>query len=80
MDKDKRIKLEKKFKEDPKFRVVIATSTLAWGCNLPARRVIILGVHRGLTLVDNFDIWQEVGRAGRPNMIRLVMRIFYCRL
>lgn len=62
----KRRELEDKFKNDPSFRVVVATSTLAWGLNLPARRVIITGVHRGLTIVENYDIWQEVGRAGRP--------------
>lgn len=62
----KRRELEDRFKNDPKFRVVVATSTLAWGLNLPARRVIITGVHRGLTPVENYDIWQEVGRAGRP--------------
>jgi helicase len=63
---DKRIKLEKKFKEDKNFRVVVATSTLAWGCNLPARRVVILGIHRGLQEVENYDIQQMIGRAGRP--------------
>ena len=62
----KRRALEDSFKNDPNFRVVVATSTLAWGLNLPARRVIVTGVHRGLTLVENYDIWQEVGRAGRP--------------
>jgi replicative superfamily II helicase len=65
LDKDKRLELQKKFKTDPKFRCIVATSTLAWGLNLPARRVIILGVHRGLNEVDNFDIQQMVGRAGR---------------
>lgn len=39
---------------------------LSHNCNFPARRVIILGVHRGLQLVDTWDIWQEAGRAGRP--------------
>lgn len=62
----KRRELEDRFKNDPSFRVVVATSTLAWGLNLPARRVIVTGVHRGLQLVENYDIWQEVGRAGRP--------------
>lgn len=62
----KRRELEDRFKNDPSFRVVVATSTLAWGLNLPARRVIITGIHRGLTPVENYDIWQEVGRAGRP--------------
>ena len=66
LEKNKRIALENKFRTDPKFRVIIATSTLAWGLNLPARRVVVTGVHRGLSEVDNFDIWQMVGRAGRP--------------
>jgi helicase len=66
LDKDKRTKLEKQFKEDPKLRVIVATSTLAWGLNLPARRVILLGVHRGLNDVATYDVWQMVGRAGRP--------------
>lgn len=58
--------LEDKFKNNPKFRVVVATSTLAWGCNLPSRRVIVTGLHRGLTVVENYDIQQMIGRAGRP--------------
>lgn len=61
-----RIKLEDRFKNDPDFRVMVATSTLAWGMNLPARRVIVLGVHRGLNVVENYDIQQMIGRAGRP--------------
>ncbi len=66
LDKATRNKLEKLFKTDKDFRVIVATSTLAWGLNLPARRVIILGVHRGLDEVANYDIMQMVGRAGRP--------------
>jgi helicase len=66
LDKAKRIKLEERFKTDPDFKAVVATSTLAWGVNLPSRRVIVLGVHRGLSEVDMFDIHQMVGRAGRP--------------
>lgn len=61
-----RMKLENKFKNDPNFKVIVSTSTLAWGLNLPARRVIVTGVHRGLTEVENYDIRQMVGRAGRP--------------
>lgn len=60
-----RLDLEKRFRGG-KLRVIVATSTLAWGMNLPARRVIVTGVHRGLDVVENYDIWQEVGRAGRP--------------
>lgn len=66
LTKDKRIALEQKFKKDNNFRVLIATSTMAWGCNLPSRRVIILGVHRGMSDVATYDIFQEIGRAGRP--------------
>lgn len=63
--KEKRHELEKKFRTG-EMKYVIATSTLAWGLNLPARRVIILGVHRGIQEVDTYDIWQMAGRAGRP--------------
>lgn len=67
LDLAKRTKLEKKFKNDPDFRVIVATSTLAWGLNLPARRVVVVGVDRGLSRVENYDIWQMAGRAGRPS-------------
>lgn len=65
LDKDKRVDLERRFRTDKKLRVVVATSTLAAGINMPARRVIILGVHRGLSEVEPQDIKQECGRAGR---------------
>ena len=61
-----RLVLEDRFKNDKNFRVLVATSTLAWGLNLPARRVIVTGVHRGLSDVENYDIQQMIGRAGRP--------------
>lgn len=61
-----RLKLEDKFKNDKSFRCLVSTSTLAWGLNLPARRVIVTGVHRGLQEVENYDIQQMIGRAGRP--------------
>ena len=60
-----RADVENRFRNDPKLRVIVATSTLAWGLNLPARRVIILGVHRGLSEVESHDIIQMVGRSGR---------------
>lgn len=65
LESSERVKLEDRFKSDPKFRVIIATSTLAWGMNLPARRVIILGVHRGVDEVESHDILQMIGRSGR---------------
>lgn len=49
-------------------RVLIATSTLAWGVNLPARRVVVLGVKRASDWVSPVDIKQMVGRAGRTGL------------
>jgi len=66
LEKKKRVDLEKKFKSDKDFRVIVATSTVAWGVNLPARRVIVLGIHRGLDEVATYDVSQMVGRSGRP--------------
>lgn len=64
LDKEKRDEVEKRFKFG-NLRVIVATSTLAWGCNFPARRVIITGVHRGVSEVPTYDIFQMAGRAGR---------------
>jgi len=66
LSKENRIKIEKQFREDPNLRVIVATSGLAQGLNMPARRVVILGVHRGLVEVEVHEIIQEAGRAGRP--------------
>jgi helicase len=66
LDKEKRGVLEKRFREDETFKILVATSSLAIGVNTPARRVIILGVHRGLSEVENYDLLQMQGRAGRP--------------
>lgn len=63
---EKRLKIENDFRSNNSLRAIVATSTLAWGINMPARRVIVSGVHRGLDLVDGIDIQQEAGRAGRP--------------
>jgi ATP-dependent DNA helicase len=66
LEKTKRKNVEKRFKEDPKLKAIVATSTLSSGINCPARRVVILGVHRGLTEVDTNEIKQSAGRSGRP--------------
>jgi len=66
LDKKDRIKIQDDFINDKNLRVIIATSGMAWGINVPARRVIILGVHRGLEEVATYDIGQMIGRAGRP--------------
>ena len=65
LEADERAKVEDRFRNDPKLRVIVATSTLAWGLNLPARRVVILGVHRGIGEVESHDILQMIGRSGR---------------
>lgn len=63
----KRKTLEREFKEGS-LRLLVATSTLAAGVNLPARRVIIAGVVRGNQLVDKAEIFQMVGRSGRKGI------------
>lgn len=61
-----RLDLEKSFEDKEKgLRVLVSTSTLAWGRSLPARNVVITGVHRGINDVDELDIIQMAGRAGR---------------
>jgi replicative superfamily II helicase len=66
LTKDVRIRLEKEFKDKDKgLRILVATSTLAWGINAPARRVVVAGVHRGMTEVTSMEIIQMVGRSGR---------------
>ena len=64
--KEKRIDLEKSFREKDGVRVLVATSTLAAGVNTPARRVIILGTTRNGHIIPSYEIQQECGRAGRP--------------
>ena len=67
LDKSKRKEIEDSFKNrDGGLRVLISTSTIAIGVNMPARNVVIVGVHRGIKEVDELDIVQECGRAGRP--------------
>jgi replicative superfamily II helicase len=66
---DDRLRIESEFKDrENGIRVLVSTSTTAWGVNLPARRCIIFGVTRGLNAVDPIDIIQEIGRSGRPGL------------
>jgi len=61
-----RLSIERSFADKEKgLRVIISTSTLAWGRSLPARNVVIVGAHRGINEVDELDIIQMAGRAGR---------------
>jgi helicase len=66
LDLDERKGIESSFRnKEGGLRVMISTSTTAWGVNLPARNVVVVGVHRGLSEVDELDIIQMSGRAGR---------------
>lgn len=67
LDLKSRLKLEEEFgdRTGRGLRVLITTSALAWGLNKPARRVFILGIHRGINKVQTLDIIQMGGRAGR---------------
>jgi len=67
LDKDARQRVSHRFKNG-KLRIIIATSTLAYGINMPARRVCVMGINRGLSEVDPIDVKQEVGRAGRVGL------------
>jgi replicative superfamily II helicase len=67
LEKAERVRVEREFRDED-LQVVVATSTLAWGMNMPARRVIILGVHRGLSLVESYNIHQMMGRSGRVGL------------
>ncbi|ESL11076.1 RNA helicase [Trypanosoma rangeli SC58] len=54
------------------IKVLVCTSTLAWGVNLPAHTVIIRGTRLydpsrgGLVPISVLDVMQIFGRAGRP--------------
>lgn len=62
-----RKEIENSFKDvDKGLRVLVSTSTTAYGINMPAKNVIITGVHRGISEVDLADILQMIGRSGRP--------------
>ncbi|ONH65607.1 Antiviral helicase SLH1 [Cyberlindnera fabianii] len=70
VDSDRKIS-HKLFQEN-KIQILVATSTLAWGVNLPAHLVIIKGTQffdskiEGYRDMDLTDILQMMGRAGRP--------------
>ena len=50
-----------------KLRVLVSTTTLALGINLPAHLVVIKGTTQtGSREYDEAQVWQMIGRAGRP--------------
>ena len=63
-----RVRIPNEFKEKNGVRIIVATSTLAWGINLPCRRCVVVGVHRGIQEVEPLDIAQMVGRSGRVGL------------
>lgn len=61
-----RAQIEEKF-SNGSLRVVIATSTLAVGCDFPVEDVLIAGMHRGLNVVELDTLQQMAGRAGHQS-------------
>ncbi|KAI1747940.1 Sec63 Brl domain-containing protein [Xylaria castorea] len=66
-----------------KIQILVATSTLAWGVNLPAHLVVVKGTQfydakiEGYKDMDLTDVLQMLGRAGRPQFDNSgVARIF----
>ncbi|KAL8302253.1 hypothetical protein RB597_002553 [Gaeumannomyces tritici] len=66
-----------------KIQILVATSTLAWGVNLPAHLVVVKGTQfydakiEGYRDMDLTDVLQMLGRAGRPQFDNSgVARIF----
>ncbi|KAL9657052.1 hypothetical protein ABK040_002678 [Willaertia magna] len=65
-----------------KILVLVATSTLAWGVNLPASLVIIKGTEYFDPKTKRYedyplvDVLQMAGRAGRPNIGDVFGRVF----
>lgn len=65
LTREKRLEIEKKFRNGD-LRYLVSSPTLAWGCNLPARRVILAHTSYGITPMDVSDVIQSIGRSGRP--------------
>ncbi|KAJ7074112.1 hypothetical protein C8F01DRAFT_1360827 [Mycena amicta] len=66
------------------LRVVVATSTLAVGVNLPAHTVCIKGVHlfqnNASVEYSDLDVMQMLGRAGRPQFDKDGIAIIMCEM
>lgn len=66
--------IEEQFKTNPEFRVLVSTTTLAQGVNLPADVCVMYDVTRWdylkseEYLIPGNEIHQMLGRAGRPNI------------
>jgi len=66
LESSKRIAITNAFRND--LRIIVTTSALAWGVNLPCRRAIIVGIHRGINEIEPLDVKQMIGRAGRVGL------------
>ncbi|THU88606.1 P-loop containing nucleoside triphosphate hydrolase protein [Dendrothele bispora CBS 962.96] len=64
------------------LRIVIATTTLAVGVNLPAHTVVIRGVYtfqkNAMVEYSDLDIMQMMGRAGRPQFDKDGIAVILC--
>ncbi|KAI3619228.1 dead deah box dna helicase [Moniliophthora roreri] len=64
------------------LRIVVATSTLAVGVNLPAHTVVIRGVHtfqnNAVVEYSDLDVMQMLGRAGRPQFDKEGVAVILC--
>ncbi|MEM4662795.1 MAG: DEAD/DEAH box helicase [Candidatus Diapherotrites archaeon] len=74
--------IEEAFKEG-KLKVVVATTTLAMGINMPAFRVVIPSLYRyteyGMQRIPVSEYKQLAGRAGRPKYDSLGQSIVFAR-
>lgn len=83
VDSDRRISHE--LFASSKIQILVATSTLAWGVNLPAYLVIIKGTQffdaktEAYKDMDLTDILQMMGRAGRPAFDTSGIAIIYTK-
>jgi replicative superfamily II helicase len=66
VDRDIRNGLIEEFNRKDGLNCLLTSSSLAWGINLAARFVVIVGTTRGMEEVEVYDLLQEKGRAGRP--------------
>jgi len=66
LPKEDRDLVEEAFKEGH-IKILVSTSTLAWGVNLPARVVVIRDIATPTEEdISSLDLLQMLGRAGRP--------------
>ncbi|PVU92630.1 hypothetical protein BB561_003719 [Smittium simulii] len=75
--------LTEKLFEARKIQILVATSTLAWGVNLPAHLVIVKGTEffdpKTHTYIDMpmTEVLQMIGRAGRPQFDTSATAVVY---